>query len=53
MINYGNKNQGKERYVLDPGINAKTIIMIAHRLSTIEKCDHIYRVENGAIVRER
>ena len=31
----------------------KTIIIIAHRKSTIEKCDHIYRVENGQIKLER
>lgn len=32
---------------------SKTMIIIAHRLSTIEGCDHIYRVENGRIVKER
>ena len=31
----------------------KTMIIIAHRLQTIEKCDMIYRVEDGKIVRER
>lgn len=31
----------------------KTMIIIAHRLTTIESCDHIYRVENGEIVKER
>lgn len=31
----------------------KTMIIIAHRLTTIEACDHVYRVENGAIIRER
>ena len=31
----------------------KTMIIIAHRLSTIEKCDHIYKVENGKIELER
>lgn len=31
----------------------KTIIMIAHRLSTIENCDHVFRVENGKIQKER
>ncbi len=31
----------------------KTLIMIAHRLSTLEKCDAIYRVSNGKIIRER
>ncbi len=25
----------------------KTIILIAHRLTTVEKCDTIYRIENG------
>ena len=31
----------------------KTLIIIAHRLQTIEKCDMIYRVENGKAVLER
>lgn len=31
----------------------KTLIIIAHRLQTIEKCDMVYRVENGRIGRER
>ncbi|MDO4294186.1 MAG: ABC transporter ATP-binding protein [Eubacteriales bacterium] len=31
----------------------KTMIIIAHRLQTIEKCDIVYRVENGEIARER
>lgn len=31
----------------------KTLIIIAHRLQTIEKCDLVYRVENGSIVLER
>lgn len=31
----------------------KTLIIIAHRLQTIEKCDEVYRVENGRITRER
>jgi len=31
----------------------KTLIIIAHRLQTIEKCDMIYRVENGKATRER
>ena len=25
----------------------KTLVIIAHRLQTIEKCDMVYRVENG------
>ena len=31
----------------------KTLIIIAHRLQTIEKCDMVFRVENGSIDRER
>ena len=31
----------------------KTLIIIAHRLQTIEKCDSVYRIENGKAVRER
>ena len=31
----------------------KTLIIIAHRLQTIEKCDMVYRVEDGQIRRER
>lgn len=31
----------------------KTLIIIAHRLQTIEKCDLVYRVENGKAVVER
>lgn len=31
----------------------KTLIIIAHRLQTIEKCDIVFRVENGKIVTER
>lgn len=31
----------------------KTLIIIAHRLQTIEKCDMVYRVENGKVNRER
>ena len=31
----------------------KTLIIIAHRLQTIEKCDMVYRVENGEVARER
>ena len=29
----------------------KTILIIAHRLSTIEKCDIVYRIENGVITK--
>ena len=31
----------------------KTLVIIAHRLQTIEKCDLVYRVEEGQIKRER
>lgn len=31
----------------------KTLLIIAHRLQTIEKCDMIFRVENGKITKER
>lgn len=31
----------------------KTLIIIAHRLQTIEKCDMVFRVENGGIIKER
>lgn len=31
----------------------KTLIIIAHRLQTIEKCDMVFRVEDGKIVKER
>ena len=31
----------------------KTLIIIAHRLQTIEKCDLVYRVENGKVKIER
>ncbi len=31
----------------------KTLIIIAHRLQTIEKCDIVYRVEDGQAVRVR
>lgn len=31
----------------------KTLIIIAHRLQTIEKCDMVFRVEEGSIVQER
>lgn len=30
----------------------KTLIIIAHRLSTIEKCDKIYKLENGQIIKD-
>jgi ATP-binding cassette, subfamily B, bacterial PglK len=27
----------------------KTLIIIAHRLSTIQRCEKIYKIENGMI----
>ncbi len=45
-----------EKAVMD-SINSlhgrKTLIIIAHRLQTIEKCDMVYRIENGKAKRER
>ena len=29
-----------------------TMIVVAHRLSTIEKCDKVYRVEDGKVTRQ-
>lgn len=31
----------------------KTLVIIAHRLQTIEKCDMVFRVEDGKIIKER
>ena len=31
----------------------KTLLIIAHRLQTIEKCDYVYRVQDGKVVQER
>ncbi|EOU3171769.1 hypothetical protein ACNVGI_000170, partial [Campylobacter coli] len=30
----------------------KTMIIIAHRLSTITRCDSIYRLEHGKLLKE-
>jgi ABC-type bacteriocin/lantibiotic exporter with double-glycine peptidase domain len=30
----------------------KTIVIVAHRLSTVERCDRLYYLEHGRIVRE-
>lgn len=30
----------------------KTLIIIAHRLSTIENCEHVYRVEDGKVLKD-
>lgn len=44
-------------YAIMESINSlhgkKTLIIIAHRLTTIEKCDVVYKVEDGLITRER
>lgn len=39
----------KEIYDISKG---KTLIIIAHRISTIEKCNKIYTLENGQIIKE-
>lgn len=31
----------------------KTLVIVAHRLQTIEKCDEVYRVSDGKIIKER
>ena len=31
----------------------KTLVIVAHRLQTIEKCDEVYRVSEGKILKER
>lgn len=31
----------------------KTLVIIAHRLQTIEKCDIVYRVQDGKIIKDR
>jgi len=43
-------DEATERYVMDTidGLGREiTILIIAHRLSTLEKCDYVYKVENG------
>jgi ATP-binding cassette, subfamily B, bacterial PglK len=30
----------------------KTLIIVAHRLTTVERCDYLFRLENGKIVEE-
>lgn len=41
-----------EKYVMDAieGLGREiTILIIAHRLSTLEKCDFVYKMENGSL----
>ncbi len=33
-------------------LGKKTMIIIAHRLQTIEKCDLVYKVEDGKIIKK-
>ena len=44
-----NETEKEVMRAIDGLQGTKTILMIAHRLSTIEKCDFVYRVENGTI----
>jgi ABC-type multidrug transport system fused ATPase/permease subunit len=30
----------------------RTLIIVAHRLSTVAHCDHLYRLERGAVVEQ-
>lgn len=49
-------DNGTEEAIMESVNNLKskmTIIIIAHRLTTIEPCDHVYKVENGMIKKER
>ena len=49
--------ENPEVLVLDEATSAldgkKTLVIIAHRLGTIEKCDMVYRIENGKAIVER
>lgn len=49
-------DDGTEKAIVD-SINrlhgSKTLVIVAHRLQTIEKCDAVYRVENGSVTKER
>ena len=33
-------------------LHGKTLLIVAHRLSTVERCDRIYRLDQGKIVAE-
>ena len=48
-----NETQTKIQKAIDNLKGHYTIIIIAHRLQTIEKCDIVYRIENGKAVLER
>ena len=43
----------KIKSVLGEMKGKKTLVIIAHRLQTIEKCDMVYRVEDGKAVLEK
>jgi ABC-type multidrug transport system fused ATPase/permease subunit len=38
---------------IDALAGEKTLLIIAHRLTTIKKCNMVYRIENGKVMRER
>lgn len=48
-----NETEKEVMKAIDGLHGTKTILMIAHRLSTIEKCNRVYKVENGTVTRER
>ncbi len=48
-----NETEKEVMEAIDGLHGSKTMMMIAHRLTTIENCDHVYRVENGALLKVR
>lgn len=48
-----NETESEIMHSIDKLHGKKTLIIIAHRLSTIEACDHVFRVEDGKVLKER